>query len=105
MDFVFLNINGCIVPFRADDPRLRDKAFRSCPRVANLDGEAEQDENGWTRFIGWKIGTETIVSIDTTTANSLALLSDGKMVPLHPDLITHIDYENKTLTLSINPIS
>lgn len=42
-----------------------------------------------------------IVAIDDTTANVLATLSDGRLIPLHEDLITAINHDTKTITMNL----
>lgn len=99
--FVFVKRDGLFVPFRSE-------------AIASLMGEEiwlkrsdiQEEEDGlltWQDLVGYTIedaetGTVgTIEAIDESTINTLATLSDGRMVPLHEDFILEIDEEKRVL--------
>lgn len=43
----------------------------------------------------------TIRDIDTSTINTLLLLDNDLIIPLHDDFLTDIDYSSRTLTLTL----
>ena len=55
----------------------------------------------WQDIIGYTVQGCAIVAIDDTTANVLATLSDGRLIPLHEDLITAINHDTKTITMNL----
>ena len=99
--FIFVQRDGLFVPFRSEE-------------IASLMGEEiwvkrsdiQEEEDGlltWQDLVGYTIedaetGTVgTIETIDESTINTLATLSDGRMVPLHEDFILEIDEEQRVL--------
>ncbi len=99
--FVFVKRDGLFVPFRSEE-------------IASLMGEEiwvkrsdiQEEEDGlltWQDLVGYTImddetGTVgTIETIDESTINTLATLTDGRMVPLHEDFILEIDEEKRVL--------
>ena len=99
--FVFVKRDGLFVPFRSE-------------AIASLMGEEiwlkrsdiQEEEDGlltWQDLVGFTIEDDengtvgTIEAIDESTINTLATLSDGRMVPLHEDFILEIDEEQRVL--------
>ena len=124
-EFVFLDINAIYVPFRVTDWRTKgaeELIFRlkgvdnevAATRLVGCDAymlrsdvAAENAESllTWQDLTGAKvIDTEqgelgVIRSIDETTANILAELTDGRLLPLHEDFIVDVSREQVTITL------
>ncbi len=99
--FVFVKRDGLFVPFRSE-------------AIASLMGEEiwlkrsdiQEEDDGlmtWQDLVGFTIEDDengtvgTIEAIDESTINTLATLSDGRMVPLHEDFILEIDEEQRVL--------
>lgn len=99
--FVFVQRDGLFVPFRSE-------------QIASLMGEEiwiqrsdiEEIEDGvflWQDLVGYTVLDEgannewtkvgVIARVDESTINTLAILEDGRMMPLHEDFITDIDME------------
>lgn len=121
--FLIIQIDGILVPFRVTDWR-----GKGADLIFALDGintetaaqklcgnsvfmlrrdvvtPADETHISWQDLIGWHLTNApevTISAVDDTTANVLAVLSDGRMVPLHEDLISNLDETTHTLTLTI----
>lgn len=120
--FLIVRIDNILVPFRVVD--WRGKGEDLIFRLADIDSEpaaqrlcgnevfmlrrdiaADTDEQPffWTDYIGWTVENAgcTITDVDDSTTNILATLSDGRLVPLHEDLITDQDEDRHTLRLII----
>lgn len=99
--FIFVQRDGLFVPFRSE-------------AIASLMGEEiwlkrsdiQEEEDGlltWQDLVGFTIEDDengtigTIEAIDESTINTLATLSNGRMVPLHEDFILEIDEEQRVL--------
>lgn len=99
--FVFVKRDGLFVPFRSEE-------------IASLMGEEiwvkrsdiQEEDDGlmtWQDLVGYTIMDDeagavgTIEEVDESTINTLATLSDGRMVPLHEDFILEIDEEQRVL--------
>lgn len=118
--FIILRINAIPVPFRVIDWRVKGQdllftlkgitteeqalSLVGCEvsmlrsNVANIE---EHSVLSWQDIVGYHIGEATIEQVDESTANVLARLSDGRLVPLHEDLITDIDYDQQILTMNL----
>lgn len=104
-EFIFVQRDGLFVPFRSEN-------------IAELRGEEgfvlrtdiQDEEDGlmtWQDLVGFSIEDEgengewtevgEIAEIDESTINTLAILDDGRMMPLHEDFIIEIDEENRIL--------
>lgn len=95
-----LRIDGILVPWRIDkwDMALTER-YAGC-EVYRLADENEDEDD--IDLIGYEVvGYGRIVDIDGTTMNILAELEDGRVIPLHEDLIVDIDDEAKTLTMNL----
>ena len=104
-EFIFVQRDGLFVPFRSEN-------------IAELRGEEgfvlrtdiQDEEDGlmtWLDLVGYAIEDEgengewtevgEIAEIDESTINTLAILDDGRMMPLHEDFIIEIDEANRLL--------
>ena len=98
--FVFVQRDGLFVPFRSERvPELiGEEAF-----VLRRDVQEEDDGlMTWQDLVGYTIEDEgmtvgVIETIDESTMNTLATLTDGRMVPLHEDFIIEIDEQARVL--------
>ena len=95
-EFVFVQRDGLFVPFRSS-------------QIASLMGEeiwlrrcdVEEEEDGlflWQDLVGFDMIDENgvigrIAQVDESTINTLAILEDERMIPLHEDFIVAIDEE------------
>ena len=93
-EFIFVQRDGLFVPFRSE-------------RISELMGEEiwvqrsdiVKEEDGlflWQDLVGFEMIDETgsigrIAQVDESTINTLAILEDGRMIPLHEDFIVVID--------------
>ena len=98
--FVFVKRDGLFVPFRSE-------------QIAELVGEEGfvlrsdvQDEGDgtltWQDLVGYTIEDERkvvgkIAQVDESTINTLAILEDERMIPLHEDFIVEIDEDARIL--------
>ena len=104
-EFIFVQRDGLFVPFRSEN-------------IAELRGEEgfvlrtdiQDEEDGlmtWQDLVGYTLEDEgengewtevgEIAEIDESTINTLAILNDGRMMPLHEDFIIEINEENRIL--------
>ena len=104
-EFIFVQRDGLFVPFRSEN-------------IAELRGEEgfvlrtdiQDEEDGlmtWQDLVGFSIEDEgengewtevgVIAEIDESTINTLAILYDGRIMPLHEDFIIEINEENRIL--------
>ena len=102
--FVFVKRDGLFVPFRSE-------------QIADLVGEEGyvlrsdvQDEGDgtltWQDLVGFEIEDDgrvvgKIAQVDESTINTLAILEDGRMIPLHEDFIIEIDEEARILRVNL----
>lgn len=102
--FVFVKRDGLFVPFRAE-------------QIAELVGEEGfvlrsdvQDEGDgtltWQDLVGYTIEDEgkvvgKIAQVDESTINTLAILEDERMIPLHEDFIVEIDEDARILRVNL----
>lgn len=118
--FLILRINAIPVPFRVLDWRVKGQdllftlkgitteeqalALVGCEVSmlrSDITNPEEQALLSWQDIVGYRIGEATIEQIDDSTANVLAQLSDGRLVPLHEDLITDIDHDQRIVTMNL----
>lgn len=124
--WLFLRLDGLDVPFRVTDWRTKgaedilftlrgidseEKALRLMgAEVRMLQREARVPQNTelltWESLAGWTIrslnGEEGVIAeVDCSTANCVARLTDGRLVPLHEDLIAGLDAEAHLITCKI----
>ncbi len=102
--FVFVKRDGLFVPFRSE-------------QIADLVGEEGfvlrsdvQDEGDgtltWQDLVGFEIEDDgrvvgKIAQVDESTINTLAILEDERMIPLHEDFIVEIDEEARILRVNL----
>lgn len=107
--FVFVLRDGLLVPFRSENisELIGEEAF-----VLRSDVQSEDDGLlTWQDMVGYTIIDEqpdggwttlgVIDSVDESTINTLATLTDGRMLPLHEDFITDIDEDTHTLRVRL----
>lgn len=98
--FIFVLIDGIYVPFRVNSPKLND--YVGYDQFVLADEQEQPDE-----FIGFTvIDTEqgllgTVAALDTSTANTLVELDDGRLLPLHENFVESVDDEARILTLTL----
>ncbi len=99
--FVFVLRDGLFVPYRSSDisELIGNEIFvRRCD-VA----EDEEELFTWQDLVGYTIedsedGTVGVIgAVDETTINTLAILTDDRMIPLHEDFILEIDEDAHVL--------
>jgi len=99
--FVFVLIDGVYVPFRANNPKLDDYVGYDLFILDDDTSAAEADLTGFT-VVDTEQGRLGVISVvDTSTANTLIELEDGRLLPLHEDFIKDIDDTTRTLTLTL----
>lgn len=102
--FVFVKRDGLFVPFRSE-------------QIADLVGEEGfvlrsdvQDEGDgtltWQDLVGFEIEDDgrvvgKIAQVDESTINTLAILEDERMIPLHEDFIIEIDEDAHVLRVNL----
>ena len=102
--FVFVKRDGLFVPFRSE-------------QIAELVGEEGfvlrsdvQDEGDgtltWQDLVGFEIEDDgrvvgKIAQVDESTINTLAILEDERMIPLHEDFIVEIDEDARILRVNL----
>lgn len=102
--FVFVKRDGLFVPFRSE-------------QIAELVGEEGfvlrsdvQDEGDgtltWQDLVGYTIEDEgkvvgKIAQVDESTINTLAILEDERMIPLHEDFIVEIDEDTRVIRVQL----
>ena len=98
--FVFLNIDGCFVPFRANSPQLDLHVGEDLFRLSTEDSDGDT-----LSLVGLQLrDTEqgllgTITAVDDTTANTLIELDNGTLLPLHEDFINELTDDTLLITL------
>jgi ribosomal 30S subunit maturation factor RimM len=102
--FVFVKRDGLFVPFRSE-------------QIADLVGEEGfvlrsdvQDEGDgtltWQDLVGFEREDDgrvvgKIAQVDESTINTLAILEDERMIPLHEDFIIEIDEDARILRVNL----
>ena len=107
--FVFVQRDGLFVPFRSEQiaTLMGEEIW-----VQRSDMQEEEDSDlTWQDLVGYTIEDEgeqgewltvgVIASVDETTINTLAILEDGRMVPLHEDFIVEIDEHTHVLRVHL----
>ena len=107
--FVFVKRDGLLVPFRSEhiSELIGEEGFV-------LRSEMQREEDGmltWQDLVGYTLMDEqangdwtevgVIDMVDESTINTLATLTDGRMLPLHEDFITDIDEEAHVLRVRL----
>lgn len=98
--FVFVNIDGCFVPFRANSSQLDKHVGEELYRLA-----AAENEDELLSLVGLQVKDTkqgmlgTIHAVDESTANTLIELDNGTLLPLHEDFINEITADTLVITL------
>ncbi len=103
--FVFVLRDGLFVPYRSENISeligLEGFVLRSDVQ------DGEDDALTWQDLVGYTIrDAETgiigeIADIDESTINTLATLTDGRMLPLHEDFILDIDTDERIVHVNL----
>lgn len=102
--FVFVLRDGLLVPFRSENisDLIGEEGF-----ILRSDMQSEDDSLlTWQDLVGYSIVDDekpvgVIQTVDESTINTLATLTDGRMLPLHEDFITDIDEEARVLRVHL----
>lgn len=128
-EFILLQLDNILVPWRIDDWQFRSDdtlilrltdvhneqkaATLTAAQAAILRNELadtdtpNDDMLTWQDLIGWTVLNQLrqhvgiIDNIDESTANTLFILNDGRLIPAHEDLITELDNNQHTLTMNL----
>lgn len=126
-EFLFLQLDGIMVPFFMEEYRFKSdetalikfEGVDTQERARELTGTevffprelAEEDESGelsYAQLVGYTLKNDAdgkvvgeIAFIDEQTMNIMFELTDGTLIPASEELITDIDTENRTITLTI----
>lgn len=107
--FVFVLRDGLLVPFRSENisDLIGEEGFV-------LRSDVNDEEEGlltWQDLVGYSIEDQNtegrrylvgvIAAVDESTINTLATLTDGRMLPLHEDFITEIDEDAQILRVRL----
>lgn len=103
-DFVFVKRDGLFVPFRAEQiaELVGEEGF-----VLRSDVQEEGDgELTWQDLVGYTLEDDgqtvgKIVQVDESTINTLAILEDERMIPLHEDFIVEIDEDARIIRVQL----
>lgn len=124
--YVILRVDGILVPFFMDEYRFKNDDIAlvkfcdidSAEKARQLTGcevfferrlaEDGDDELTYAELVGYEIYDDTtgkllgkIAFVDDMTENMLFELEDGTLLPASEELITDVDQEHHTLTLTI----
>lgn len=102
--FVFVKRDGLFVPFRSEQiaELVGEEGF-----VLRSDAQDEGDGTlTWQDLVGYTIEDEgkvvgKIAQVDESTINTLAILEDERMIPLHEDFIVEIDEDTRILRVNL----
>ncbi len=102
--FVFVKRDGLFVPFRSEQfaELVGEEGF-----VLRSDVQEEGDGTlTWQDLVGYTIEEEgkvvgKIAQVDESTINTLAILEDGRMIPLHEDFIVEIDEDARVIRVQL----
>lgn len=102
--FVFVRRDGLFVPFRSEQiaDLVGEEGF-----VLRSDVQGEGDGTlTWQDLVGFEIEDDgrvvgKIAQVDESTINTLAILEDERMIPLHEDFIVEIDEDARILRVNL----
>ena len=101
---MFVKRDGLFVPFRAEQiaELVGEEGF-----VLRSDVQEEGDgELTWQDLVGYTLEDDgqtvgKIVQVDESTINTLAILEDERMIPLHEDFIVEIDEDARVIRVQL----
>ena len=104
-DFVFVKRDGLFVPFRSENisELIGEEGFV----LRSYIPEEEEGTMTWQELVGYEIEDDEsgkigiIEAVDESTINTLAVLEDGRMLPLHEDFILEINEEAHLLRVHL----
>jgi 16S rRNA processing protein RimM len=108
-EYRFRSDNTALVKFEDIDTQDRARELTNCD-VYFLRNMADNDDEELTYnfLVGFDIidnqtskSIGTIASIDDNTMNILFELEDGRLIPASEELITNIDKDNRTITITL----
>ncbi len=102
--FVFVKRDGLFVPFRSEDiaDLVGEEGF-----VLRSDVQSEEDGTlTWQDLVGYTLEDDghavgKIAHVDESTINTLAILEDERMIPLHEDFIIEIDEDARIIRVQL----
>ena len=102
--FVFVKRDGLFVPFRSEQiaELVGEEGF-----VLRCDVQDEGDGTlTWQDLVGYTLEDDgqtvgKIVQVDESTINTLAILEDERMIPLHEDFIVEIDEDARVIRVQL----
>lgn len=128
-DYLFLNIDGILVPFFMEEYRFRSDSVVLMKFCDIDDADAARELTGsdvyfprshggdtkdvtWAEIIGYKLADAekdkvvgTIESVDDSTINILFNVKGENgtehLIPVNDDLIKHIDRDSRTITMEL----
>ena len=125
-DYLVLEIDGILVPFFMEEYRFRSDSVclvKFCgvdtqQRASELTGcevwfpralaDGTDDAPSLASLVGFSlidasnaVTVGRIVAIDDTTANVLFELEDGRLIPANDDLVSDIDMQQRTITMTL----
>ena len=124
-DFLILLLDGIFVPFRVEEWRGKGadslifrlkgvdteaKALRLVNAEAYMlrrDLDEEEEMMTWQDLKGYEVLNEAhemqgrVADVDESTINTLLELEDGRLLPVHEDLIIEIDEPQKRIILDL----
>ena len=125
-NYLILKVDGIFVPFFIEEYRFRSDSnaimkfedIDTQERARELTGcevyfprelaDNDDDSISWAAIVGFSLidaatgqPVGRIASIDDSTLNILFELEDGKLIPASEELITHVDKNNKTITIDL----
>lgn len=125
-DYLVLEVDGILVPFFIEEYRFKSdsnaimklEGVDSQERARELTGcdvyfprklaDSDNDSLSWAEIVGFTIidaatqkSVGTIAAIDDATLNTLFELEDSTLIPASEELITDVDRDNQTITISL----
>jgi len=109
-EYRFRSDTTCIVKFQDIDTQEQARELTNCDVYFPLAlvPHDEDDELRWNAFVGFSLidantahSVGRIAAVDDSTANILFELEDGRLIPAAEDLITAVDYDRHTITITL----
>jgi 16S rRNA processing protein RimM len=125
-DFLILKIDGILVPFYMEEYRFRSNEtalvkfedIDTQEQASQLTGtevflprelaDGDSSQMSLAQTVGFTIRHSSdgksigrIASVDTSTANILFELEDGKLIPIAEEWITDIDKQSRTIAMTL----